>query len=59
MTAWPRAVLGSKLRMVAALVLMNDPTYVEAARRLSERVWRHEKSDADRLRYAFRLALAR
>jgi hypothetical protein len=43
-----------------ALVLMNDPTYVEAARRLAERALREAGTDAaSRLRYAFRLATAR
>lgn len=43
-----------------ALVLLNDPTYVEAARALAERVLREGGRDADRrLTYAFRLATAR
>jgi hypothetical protein len=42
-----------------ALVLMNDPTYVEAARKLSERMIRHAPTPEDRLRFAFRLATAR
>jgi hypothetical protein len=43
-----------------ALVLMNDPTYVEAARALGLRAM-HEggKDTTSRLRYAFRLATAR
>jgi len=41
-----------------ALVLMNDPTYVEAARALAERVLK-ETGDAARLDLAFRRALAR
>ncbi|WP_145366746.1 PSD1 and planctomycete cytochrome C domain-containing protein [Maioricimonas rarisocia] len=43
-----------------ALTLMNDITYVEASRKMAERVIREGgESDADRLVYAFRLATAR
>jgi hypothetical protein len=42
-----------------ALVLMNDPTYVEAARALAWRVMIAERTDRNRLRLAFRLATAR
>jgi hypothetical protein len=43
-----------------ALVLMNDPTYVEAARVLAERMMKEGgKSPADRVDFAFRLATAR
>ncbi len=43
-----------------ALVLMNDPTYVEAARALAQRVIiEGGKDDSARLTYAFRLATAR
>jgi hypothetical protein len=43
-----------------ALVLMNDPTYVEAARVLAERVMLDGgKSQESKLDYLFRLALAR
>jgi hypothetical protein len=43
-----------------ALVLMNDPTYVEASRKLAERVMREGGSTVDdRITYAFRLPLAR
>jgi hypothetical protein len=43
-----------------ALVLLNDPTYVEAARVLAARVLREVGTDSsDRLDRAFRLALAR
>ena len=44
-----------------ALVLLNDPTYVEAARALAQRAMLEGGRDADgaRLRFAFRLATAR
>jgi mono/diheme cytochrome c family protein len=42
-----------------ALVLMNDPTYVEAARNFAERMMRHAKRPQDRLAFAFKLATAR
>jgi len=43
-----------------ALVLLNDPTYVEAARVLAERMMNEGGADpARRIRYAFRLATAR
>jgi hypothetical protein len=43
-----------------ALVLMNDPTYVEAARALAERALTQAGPDpARRINYAFRLATAR
>jgi mono/diheme cytochrome c family protein len=42
-----------------ALVLMNDPTYVEAARKLAERMMREAKTPEDRIALAFRLATAR
>ncbi len=43
-----------------ALVLMNDPTYIEASRALAERDLREGgTTDADRIRYAFRLATDR
>jgi hypothetical protein len=43
-----------------ALVLMNDPTYVEAARKLAERMVRDGGSTPeDRIRFAFRLATSR
>ncbi|MFP6763873.1 MAG: PSD1 and planctomycete cytochrome C domain-containing protein, partial [Planctomycetaceae bacterium] len=45
---------------LAALVLMNDPTFVEAARKLAERVIRHGgDSQQDRLSMAFRLTTGR
>jgi Protein of unknown function (DUF1553)/Protein of unknown function (DUF1549)/Concanavalin A-like lectin/glucanases superfamily/Planctomycete cytochrome C len=52
-----RAVTNTPLQ---ALVLMNDPTYVEAARALGLRALREGgKETTSRLRYAFRLATAR
>jgi hypothetical protein len=42
-----------------ALVLMNDPTYVEAARKLAERMMHRAKTPEERLAFAFRLATAR
>jgi hypothetical protein len=42
-----------------ALVLMNDPTYVEAARKLAERLMREAKTTDERITLAFRLATAR
>jgi hypothetical protein len=43
-----------------ALVLLNDPQYVEAARGLAQRVLREAKGDLNsQLTHAFRLALAR
>ena len=44
-----------------ALVLLNDPTYVEAARQLAERMLRSTErgGDAERLSYGFRRATAR
>ncbi len=43
-----------------ALVLMNDPTYVEAARALAQRMVKEGgKDQAARVRYGFRLATAR
>jgi mono/diheme cytochrome c family protein len=52
-----RAVTNTPLQ---ALVLLNDPTYVEAARALAERIMNEGGADAaHRIRYAFRLATAR
>jgi hypothetical protein len=43
-----------------ALVLLNDPIYVEAARVFSERILRHGGDDvSSRLSFAFKLALQR
>ncbi len=45
---------------LAALTLMNDPVFVEAARVFAERIMRHENDAFDsRLDYAFRLAVSR
>ncbi|MBP89415.1 MAG: hypothetical protein CMJ64_22340 [Planctomycetaceae bacterium] len=42
-----------------ALVLLNDPTYVEAARAFADRIIHHNANDTDRLNFAFRRAVAR
>jgi hypothetical protein len=42
-----------------ALVLLNDPTYVEASRVFAERIYRSSKKTSDRVNNAFRLALQR
>jgi hypothetical protein len=43
-----------------ALVLMNDPTYLEAARKLAARVLKEGgRADDSRVEYAFRLAVSR
>jgi hypothetical protein len=43
-----------------ALILLNDPTYVEAARALAQRVLREAPADPGaRIRHAFRLVTAR
>lgn len=42
-----------------ALILLNDPTYVEASRKLAERLLTEAGSDRDRVALAFRLTLAR
>jgi hypothetical protein len=42
-----------------ALVLMNDPTYVEASRKLAERIMTEAKTTEERISLAFRLATAR
>lgn len=42
-----------------ALVLLNDPTYIEASRKLAERLLNRTGTDADRVAWAFRLATAR
>jgi hypothetical protein len=45
---------------IGALVLLNDPSYVEAARKLAERVLHEDAEDtASRVREMFRLALSR
>jgi hypothetical protein len=42
-----------------ALVLLNDPTYVEAARAFAERMTDHDDDDSERLNFGFRCAVAR
>jgi hypothetical protein len=42
-----------------ALVLMNDPTYVEASRKLAERLLLEAGTDEQRVELGFRLTLAR
>jgi hypothetical protein len=42
-----------------ALVLMNDPTYVEASRKLAERMMKQAENADERITLAFRLATAR
>ncbi len=42
-----------------ALLLLNDPTYVEAARKLAERISLPSTSTQDRLNLAFRIVLTR
>ena len=42
-----------------ALVLLNDPTYVEAARAFADRIIHHNANDTERLNFAFRRAVAR
>ncbi|MCC7377111.1 MAG: PSD1 domain-containing protein [Verrucomicrobiales bacterium] len=42
-----------------ALVLLNDPTYLEASRKLAERLMARSGTDAERVAWAFRLATAR
>jgi hypothetical protein len=42
-----------------ALVLLNDPTYVEAARAWAERLMRQARTPEERLKVAFRMATAR
>jgi len=44
---------------LAALVLLNDPTFVEAARGLAARLQAGDVSDADRIERAFRIVLSR
>jgi hypothetical protein len=42
-----------------ALVLLNDPTYVEASRKLAERLMKDAKTTDERIVLAFRLSTAR
>jgi hypothetical protein len=42
-----------------ALVLLNDPTYLEAARKLAERMMHAEKTAEERLAFGFTCAIAR
>ncbi len=42
-----------------ALVLLNDPTYVEAARKLAERMLGSSERDIDRLAYGFTITVSR
>lgn len=43
-----------------ALVLMNDPTYLEAARKLAERILQEGgATDAERMKHAYRLTVSR
>lgn len=42
-----------------ALVTLNEPAFIEAARTMAERVIRHAKHDPERMDFAFRLALGR
>jgi hypothetical protein len=42
-----------------ALILLNDPTYVEAARVLAERMMKAGTTDDARMNFAFKLAVAR
>ena len=42
-----------------ALVLLNDPTYVEASRKFAERLLTEAQSDKQRIDLAFQLAMAR
>jgi hypothetical protein len=44
---------------VQALTLLNDPTFVECARGLARRVIEGERSDDERLAFAFRICLSR
>lgn len=44
---------------LAALVLMNDPTFVESARVLASRAMRHSETPAERLRFMFVAVLGR
>ena len=59
-TARPAPSAGPTNTPLQALVLMNDPTYVEASRKLAERMMTEGGKTADeRITFAFRLVLAR
>ena len=42
-----------------ALVLLNDPTYIEASRQLAERIMANSSDENQRIEFAFRAAMAR
>ena len=44
---------------LAALVLLNDPTFVEAARALAGRLLEEQQTDAERIKNAFRIVISR
>jgi hypothetical protein len=50
---------GNTTTPLQALVTLNDPQFVEAARAFAQRIVRHSPDDAERLRWAFREATSR